>query len=401
MELHGESSTLSTEEKKYVISFVVNKVNKRISVIAGTGSNNTKEAIEMSKFAQNANVDGLLLVTPYYNKTTQIGLYEHFKLIASNVEIPIILYNVPSRTGVNISLDTLIKLSKIKNICGIKEASNDISQIAQIASKIPEDFYIYSGNDDQILPVLSLGGVGVISVLANILPKETHEICYSFFNGEIDKSRTLQLKYMDLIKKLVIEVNPIPIKEAMNILELNVGNCRPPLCNMENKNKVLICIIIFVIAAASLVAITISSEENNNQSADFGAFTMTVPSNAQFEQINSSSEFAETYIDNENSIMVSFLNSSYIEENVQNSTGYTIDFKEICTKYLEQMNLTKLDESSNSSNIEFYNDKMISTNGNVQQGYAGIYSDDNQMIIVECPDLDLVKNMTQSIKIKV
>lgn len=170
---------------------------------------------------------------------------------------------------------------------------------------------------------------------------------------------------------------------------------------MENKNKVLICIIIFVIAAASLVAITISSEENNNQSADFRAFTMTVPSNTQFEQINSSSEFAETYIDNENSIMVSFLNSSYIEENVQNSTGYTIDFKEICTKYLEQMNLTKLDESSNSSNIEFYNDKMISTNGNVQQGYAGIYSDDNQMIIVECPDLDLVKNMTQSIKIKV
>ena len=237
MELHGESSTLSTEEKKDVISFVVNKVNKRIPVIAGTGSNNTKEAIEMSKFAQNANVDGLLLVTPYYNKTTQIGLYEHFKLIASNVEIPIILYNVPSRTGVNISLDTLIKLSKIKNICGIKEASNDISQIAQIASKIPEDFYIYSGNDDQILPVLSLGGVGVISVLANILPKETHEICYSFFNGEIDKSRTLQLKYMDLIKKLFIEVNPIPIKEAMNILELNVGNCRPPLCNMENKNK--------------------------------------------------------------------------------------------------------------------------------------------------------------------
>lgn len=237
MELHGESATLSTEEKKDVISFVVNKVNKRIPVIAGTGSNNTKVSIEMSKYAQGAKVDGLLLVTPYYNKATQNGLYEHFSAIASNVDIPIILYNVPSRTGVNISIDTLLKLSNIKNICGIKEASNDISQIIQIASKMPEDFSIYSGNDDQILPILSLGGVGVISVLANILPKETHDICDNFFNGDIDKSRNLQLKYIDLIKTLFAEVNPIPIKEAMNILNFNVGNCRLPLCKMDAKNK--------------------------------------------------------------------------------------------------------------------------------------------------------------------
>lgn len=240
MELRGESATLSTEEKKDVIKFVTNKVNKRIPVIAGTGSNNTKLSIEMSKYAQSVNVDGLLLVTPYYNKTTQSGLYNHFSIIASNVDIPIILYNVPSRTGLNITVDTLLRLSKIKNIAGIKEASNDISQISQIVSKVPHDFCVYSGNDDQILPILSLGGVGVISVLANILPKETHDICDSFFMGDINKSRNLQLKYMDLIKKLFIEVNPIPIKEAMNILEFNVGDCRPPLYNMETKNKKLL-----------------------------------------------------------------------------------------------------------------------------------------------------------------
>ncbi|MDD3304042.1 MAG: 4-hydroxy-tetrahydrodipicolinate synthase [Clostridia bacterium] len=233
----GESSTLSTEEKKDVISFVTKKVNKRIPVIAGTGTNNTKTSIEMSKFAESVSVDGLLLVTPYYNKTTQEGLYAHFNAIASSVSIPIILYNVPSRTGLNISVDTVLKLSKIKNIVGIKEASGDISQVAQIASKVDSSFAIYSGNDDQIVPILSLGGVGVISVLANIFPKETHDICNSFLNGDITKSRRLQFRYLDLIKQLFIEVNPIPIKEAMNILDFGVGSCRLPLCNMETKNK--------------------------------------------------------------------------------------------------------------------------------------------------------------------
>lgn len=236
----GESATLSTEEKKQVIKHVVEKVNKKIPVIAGTGSNNTQSAIEMSMYAESVGADGLLIVTPYYNKCTQEGLYKHYEKIANSTTLPIILYNVPSRTSVNISVDTVIKLSKIDNIVGIKEASGDISQISQILSKVDKNFLVYSGNDDQILPILSLGGSGVISVLANIYPKEVHDLCYSYFDGNLEKAKNIQFKFLDLIKSLFIEVNPIPIKEAMNILKYDVGTCRLPLCKMSTKNKKLL-----------------------------------------------------------------------------------------------------------------------------------------------------------------
>ncbi len=233
----GESSTLSNEEKKDVIKYVVEKVNKKIPVIAGTGSNNTKIAIEMSKYSQSIGADGLLIVTPYYNKCTQEGLFLHYKEIANNTSLPIILYNVPSRTGVNISVDTIIKLSKIDNIVGIKEASSNISQVSAILAKTNKDFCVYSGNDDQVLPLLSLGSVGVISVLANIFPKEVHDLCYNFFDGNLEESRKIQFKYLDLINSLFVQVNPIPIKEAMNFLKYDVGNCRLPLCDMDNSQK--------------------------------------------------------------------------------------------------------------------------------------------------------------------
>lgn len=235
----GESATLSKSEKKKIIEFCVKTANNEIPIIAGTGSNNTSDAIEMSKFAESVGVDGLLIVTPYYNKCNDEGLYLHYKKIAENVSIPIILYNVPSRTGVNIKPEIVLKLSNIKNICGIKEASSDISQITKLASILPEDFYIYSGNDDQILPILALGGKGVISVIANIFPNDIHNLCYSYFTLDTKKARMLQFKYLELIKNLFIEVNPIPIKEAMNYLDFEVGPCRLPLGSMslENSNK--------------------------------------------------------------------------------------------------------------------------------------------------------------------
>ncbi len=236
----GEASTLSENEKKELINFTVEVVKKRIPVIAGTGGNNTSNVVTLSKYAQKVGADGLLIVTPYYNKCTQNGLYLHYKEISDNVNIPIILYNVPSRTGVNIETETLVKLSNLPNIIGIKEASSNISQIMDIFSRIDKKFLVYSGNDDQILPILSLGGQGVISVLANIYPKETHDICYEFFNGNIDVSRQLQFKYLDLIKSLFKEVNPIPIKEALNYLGYDVGKCRLPLCDMSTKNKDLL-----------------------------------------------------------------------------------------------------------------------------------------------------------------
>jgi 4-hydroxy-tetrahydrodipicolinate synthase len=232
----GESSTLTTEEKKEIIRYTMQIVNKRVPVIAGTGTNNTAYSIELSKYAEKANVDGLLLVTPYYNKCTQNGLYLHFSEIAKTVNLPIILYNVPSRTSVNIAVDTVVKLSKVPNIVGIKEASSDLSQIAEILSKVDNDFDVYSGNDDQILPILSLGGKGVISVLSNILPKETDNLCQMYFNNNAEDAKLLQLKYMKLIKHLFIEVNPIPIKECMNILGYNVGGTRLPLSKMSEKN---------------------------------------------------------------------------------------------------------------------------------------------------------------------
>lgn len=231
----GESSTLSENEKKEVIKFVVEKVNRKIPVIAGTGSNSTKTAIEMSKFAQDVGCDGLLIVTPYYNKCSQEGLYKHYKEISNNVSIPIILYNVPSRTGVNITPETVLRLSRIKNICGIKEASGNISQVAKIISLVNNEFFVYSGNDDQTLPILSLGGMGVISVAANIYPQKMHDLCYNYFDNNVKKARKIQFELLKVMEKLFIDVNPIPIKEVMNILGFNVGDVRLPLCKMSKE----------------------------------------------------------------------------------------------------------------------------------------------------------------------
>lgn len=235
----GEASTLSTNEKKDIIKFSVECSKNKIPIIAGTGSNNTKDAIEMTKFAEKCGADGALIVTPYYNKCNQEGLYLHYKEIATNVTLPIILYNVPSRTGLNILPETVLKLSKIKNIQAIKEASSDISQIMKLSSILPDNFYIYSGNDDQILPLLSIGAKGVISVIANIFPNEIHKLCYEFFDGNISESKFIQFKYLDLIKKLFSDVNPIPIKEAMNYLDFDVGPLRLPLSpmNLEKSNE--------------------------------------------------------------------------------------------------------------------------------------------------------------------
>ena len=233
----GESATMSDNERKEAIRFTVEKINKRIPVIAGTGSNNTKYSIELSQYAEKVGVDGLLIVTPYYNKTTQKGLIEHYTTIGDSVNTPIIIYNVPGRTGLNILPKTIGELSKHPNIRGVKEASGNIAQVAEIARLVPDDFYIYSGNDDMIVPLLSLGGHGVISVVANILPKDTHNIVKYFLDGDLESSRKLQLKMKPLIDALFIEVNPIPIKEAMNILGIEVGPCRLPLTSMVNENR--------------------------------------------------------------------------------------------------------------------------------------------------------------------
>lgn len=237
----GESATMSDEEQKEAIKFAVEKVNKRIDVIAGTGSNNTAHSIELSKYSEEVGADGVLIVTPYYNKTTQKGLIEHYTTIADSINIPIIIYNVPGRTGLNILPKTIYELSKHPNIRGVKEASGDIAQVAEIARLVPEDFYIYSGNDDMIVPLLSLGGHGVISVVANILPKDTHNMVKYFLDGDIKSSKNLQLKMKPLIDALFIEVNPIPVKEAMNILGIEVGPCRLPLVSMgeANRNKLI------------------------------------------------------------------------------------------------------------------------------------------------------------------
>ena len=232
----GESAAMSDEEHKAVIKFAVEKINKRIPVIAGTGSNDTAYGISLSKYAEQAGADGLLLVTPYYNKATQKGLIAHFTAIADAVNIPIILYNVPSRTGVNIQPKTLKELSKHKNIVGIKEASGDIAQVAEMAMLCP-DIAIYSGNDDMIVPTMSLGGKGVISVVAHLAPKQTHDIVMEYLNGNTKKSLELQLEMYDLVKSLFIEVNPIPVKTALNMMGLGVGPLRLPLCEMGEENK--------------------------------------------------------------------------------------------------------------------------------------------------------------------
>ncbi|MGN9134915.1 4-hydroxy-tetrahydrodipicolinate synthase [Clostridium sp. HCP1S3_B4] len=232
----GESATLTDEEHKQAIKFTVDYVNKRIPVIAGTGSNDTNYAVQLSQFAEKVGADGLLIVTPYYNKTTQKGLIDHFTYIADRVNTPIILYNVPSRTGVNIKPETYLELSKHKNIVAVKEASGDISAVLKIKALCKDNLNIYSGNDDQIVPMLSLGSLGVISVLSNVAPKETSEICKSFFNGDVKKSLELQTKYLDLIDALFCEVNPIPVKTALNLMGFKVGNLRRPLVSMEESN---------------------------------------------------------------------------------------------------------------------------------------------------------------------
>jgi 4-hydroxy-tetrahydrodipicolinate synthase len=233
----GEASTMSEEERKATIKFTVEKVNKRIPVIAGTGSNSTISAINFSKWAESIGIDGLLVITPYYNKTTQKGLIEHFKAINQEVNTPIIIYNVPGRTGLNLLPKTLVKIChECKNVIAIKEASGNISQIAEIKALLRDRIQIYSGNDDQTIPILSLGGIGVISVLANIIPKEVHEMCELYMNGKIDEALKIQLDTLALSNSLFIETNPIPIKTAMNILGMNVGNLRLPLCSMDENN---------------------------------------------------------------------------------------------------------------------------------------------------------------------
>lgn len=233
----GESATMSEAERKDTIKFVVDTVNKRVPVIAGTGSNNTRSAIEMTKYAESVGVDGVLVVTPYYNKATQKGLIEHFTKIAKETTLPIIMYNVPSRTGVNILPETCYELSKIDNIVAIKEASGNISQVAKIASLCGNDLAIYSGNDDQIIPVLSLGGIGVISVLSNIKPKFTHDMVYDFFNGDVKEACKKQLDSIELIDCLFSEVNPIPVKSALNMLGYDYGIPRLPLTELSESNK--------------------------------------------------------------------------------------------------------------------------------------------------------------------
>lgn len=234
----GESATLSNDEKKELINFTVKYVNKKVPVIAGTGSNNTKFAIELSRYAEKVGADGLLVVTPYYNKTTQEGLIEHYTEIARKVKIPIIMYNVPSRTGVNILPETCLELSKIENIVAIKEASGNISQIAKIAQLCKDNLYIYSGNDDQILPILSIGGIGVISVLSNIKPKEVHDICEKYINGNIDNAKEIFLKFLPLANSLFCEVNPIPIKYALSKIGYDFGKPRLPLVELKNKELI-------------------------------------------------------------------------------------------------------------------------------------------------------------------
>ena len=230
----GESATLSDKEKRRLIKFTVETVNGRVPVIAGTGSNNTIHTIKLSKFAEKVGVDGLLLVTPYYNKSSQKGLIAHFKTIAESVTTPCILYNVPSRTGVNLLPDTVAKLADVENIVGIKDASGNFSQLLELMAKVPKDFIVLSGNDDSIVPLLSIGGKGVISVLSNIYPKDVHNMCQAFFLGETNYAKELQLRYANLIKALFIEPNPMPVKDAMNILDMDVGNTRLPLVEVSD-----------------------------------------------------------------------------------------------------------------------------------------------------------------------
>lgn len=233
----GESSTMTQEEKLKVIESAVKVSNKRVPIIAGTGANNTRAVIEMNEKVEKLGVDGLLIVTPYYNKTTQEGLIMHYKAIAEKTKLPIIMYSVAGRTGMHILPKTCLELSKIPNIVAIKEASGNLSQVAEIAALCGDDLAIYSGNDDQILPVLSLGGKGVISVLSHANPKMVHDMCYEFWAGNTDRAKELQLKSIPLVNALFSEVNPIPVKAMLNMMGYNFGIPRLPLIEMSEQGK--------------------------------------------------------------------------------------------------------------------------------------------------------------------
>lgn len=227
----GEASTMSDEEHKAVVSFAAKLINKRVHVMAGAGSNDTRHAIELAQYCEKAGADSILSVTPYYNKTTQEGLYQHFKAIAESVSIPVVLYNVPSRTNLNINPATLKRLAEIENIVAVKECN--LLQAAETVYLCGDKLDLYSGEDGQVVPMLSLGGKGVISVVANIIPADTHRMVKSFLEGDIETSRQLQIKSVPLEKALFCETNPIPIKAAMNLMGFNVGKCRLPLVDIS------------------------------------------------------------------------------------------------------------------------------------------------------------------------
>ncbi len=229
----GEAPTLKMTEHLEAIKVAVDRAAGRLPIIAGTGSNDTDHCINSCREAKRLGADGLLLVSPYYNKTSQRGLIAHYTAVAASADLPMILYNVPSRTGLNIAPETVATLARVDNIVGLKQANGDLSSVAKIAAMC--DLPIYSGNDDQIVPILSLGGLGVISVLSNVLPRETHDICQAWFDGNVEESKRLQLHYLDLANGLFADVNPIPVKAAMNLMGMNVGECRLPLYPMEDK----------------------------------------------------------------------------------------------------------------------------------------------------------------------
>lgn len=237
----GEAATMTEKEHMDVVRFIIEKTAHRIPVIAGTGSNCTETAVELSREAEEAGAEGVLLVTPYYNKATQNGLIQHFTTIANSISIPCILYNVPSRTGVNIQPETMAYLyHHVKNIIGVKDATGNISMTAKLMTLVDQDFCLYSGNDDEIVPILSLGGSGVISVLSNVAPGETHELCQRWFDGDTKGALDLQLSLFPLIKALFAEVNPIPVKAALNLQQKNVGSLRLPLTDAEDTTKTLL-----------------------------------------------------------------------------------------------------------------------------------------------------------------
>lgn len=232
----GEASTMPDEEHIAVVKFTVDKVNKRVPVIAGSGSNDTRHAINLAQELEKVGADALLAVTPYYNKATQKGLYQHFKMTAESVNIPIILYNVPGRTNLNINPETMKELAKIENIVGVKECN--FEQIGDIINLCGADFAIYSGEDSMVLPYLSMGAKGVISVMANVIPKDTHDMVMQFLAGDINKAMATQLRVLNLVKMLFCEVNPIPVKAAVGLMGYKVGDCRMPLTNLEGEKLI-------------------------------------------------------------------------------------------------------------------------------------------------------------------